>query len=53
MDDFGEKYGEKWGGWVKELDWIEWQKYMEFLIHRMNLLLAATETSDELLDMEY
>ena len=35
MDDFGEKYGEKWGGFVKELDWIEWQGHMEFLIHRM------------------
>ena len=53
MDDFGEKYGEKWGGFVKELDWIEWQGHMEFLIHRMNLLLAATETSGELLDMQY
>ena len=53
MDDFGEKYGEKWGGFVKELDWIEWQEHMEFLIHRMNLLLASDEEFGELLAMQY
>lgn len=39
-------------GWFKEQDWLDWQEHMEFLIHRMDLLLVATETSGELLDME-
>ena len=39
-------------GWFKEQDWLDWQEHMEFLIHRMDLLLAATEISGELLDME-
>lgn len=53
MDDFGEKYGEKWGGFVKEPDWIEWHGHMEFLIHRMNLMLASNEEFGELMDMQY
>lgn len=33
--------GRKWGGWLKEKDWISWQSHMEFLIGRMDELLSA------------
>lgn len=33
--------GRKWGGWLKEQDWISWQVHMESLIGRMDELLSA------------
>lgn len=39
----------KWGGWFKEKDWIGWQKHMEGLTGRLDVLLASPENHIELL----
>ena len=41
--------GSKWGGWFEEKDWIGWQKHMEGLAGRIDVLLASPENRIELL----
>lgn len=43
------RYGEKWGGWFEEKDWIGWQKHMQTLVIRLNTLLTSPESTVELL----
>lgn len=44
--------GRKWGGWLQEQDWINWQKHMEGLVSRLDVLLAAPESRIELLSSQ-
>lgn len=37
------------GGWFKKEDWINWQKHMEGLAGRLDMLLASTENRIELI----
>lgn len=40
--------GRKWSGWFQEQDWNGWQKHMEGLIGRLDMLLTFPENSIEL-----
>lgn len=42
-------YPEKWGGWFKEQNWIDWQKHMERLTMRLEELLVEPERVIELI----
>lgn len=41
--------GRRWGGWFQEQDWVGWQRHMEGLTSRLNLLLAAPGNRIELI----
>lgn len=43
------QYGEKWGGWFKEKDWIGWQDHMADLVNRLDTLLDSQENHFELI----
>jgi hypothetical protein len=43
------KYGEEWGGWFKEKDWIGWQEHMTTLASRLDTLLVSSENHIELI----
>lgn len=47
--EFHAKYGEKWGGWFEEKNWIGWQEHMKELVSRLNTLLASPENAIELI----
>lgn len=41
--------GHHWGGWFKKEDWLRWQKHMEELAGRLDVLLAAPENRVQLI----
>ena len=42
----------KWSGWFEEKNWIGWQKHMEGLADRLEVLLAFSENRIELLSSQ-
>lgn len=46
------EYGGKWGGWFQEQDWLSWQKHMDGLVGRLDVLLAAPENRIELISRQ-
>lgn len=49
---FRVQYGEKWGGWFKEKDWIGWQEHMTALVNRLDTLLGSQENHFELISSQ-
>lgn len=47
--EFHTQYGQKWGGWFEEKDWIDWQEHMQTLVSRLNTLLTSSESTVELI----
>lgn len=51
-EKFRVQYGEKWGGWFKEKDWIGWQEHMTTLVNRLDTLLGSQENHFELISLQ-
>lgn len=46
------QYDKRWGGWLEEKNWINWQRHMEMLITRLDMLLASAEDVIEIMTVE-
>lgn len=47
--EFRAKYGEHWGSWREEKNWIGWQEHMTTLVSRLDILLASPGSHIELI----